>query len=100
MNDVQRHRKDASECLSAAERCGLPYRGLTLASAGSWLSPARQQEAMDQLLAILSKAKSDTAVTAPSRQPFQYPREPHRPPFAGAARFLHYERSNQFPSNA
>jgi hypothetical protein len=31
MNDAQRYRMNAAECLSAVERCGPPYRGLTLA---------------------------------------------------------------------
>jgi hypothetical protein len=43
---------NAAECLSAAERCEPRYRGLTLAIAASWLSLARQQTAMDELLAI------------------------------------------------
>jgi hypothetical protein len=60
MNDAQRYRLNAAECLSAAERCELPYRGLTLAVAEAWLSLARQQEAMDELLAIWSEASADT----------------------------------------
>jgi hypothetical protein len=58
MNDAQRYRMNAAECLSAAERCDPAYRGLTLAIAASWLSLARQQEAVDGLLAIWSKAQS------------------------------------------
>jgi hypothetical protein len=72
MNDAQRYRMNAAECLSAAERCELPYRGLTLAIAASWLSLARHQEAMDELLTIWSRAHSAT-LAAPSRQSFQYP---------------------------
>jgi hypothetical protein len=41
MKNVQRYRLNAAECLSAAERCELPYRGLTLTIAASWLSLAR-----------------------------------------------------------
>jgi hypothetical protein len=52
MTDAQRYRMNAAECLSAAERCESPYRGLTLAIAASWLSLARRQTAMDELLAI------------------------------------------------
>ena len=52
MTDAQRYRMNAAECLSAAERCEPLYRGLTLAIAASWLSLARQQTAMDELLAI------------------------------------------------
>jgi hypothetical protein len=54
--NAQRYRTNAAECLSAAERCDSPYRGLTLAMAASWLSLARQQIAMDELLAIWSEA--------------------------------------------
>jgi hypothetical protein len=60
MKDAQRYRMNAAECLSAAERCELPYRGLALAVAASWLSLARQQEAMDELLTIWSNAHSAT----------------------------------------
>jgi hypothetical protein len=38
MNDAQRYRMNAAECLSAAERCGPAYRDLTLAIAASCLS--------------------------------------------------------------
>ena len=62
MNDAQRYRMNAVECLSAAERCEPSYRGLTLATAASWLSLARQQEAMDELLAIWSNAQSATPI--------------------------------------
>jgi hypothetical protein len=61
MNDAQRYRMNAAECLSAAERSDPAYRGLTLAIAASWLSLARQQEAVDGLLAIWSKAQVRTA---------------------------------------
>ena len=75
MNDVQRYRMNAAECLSAAERSGPDYRGLTLAIARSWMSLARQQETMDELLAIWSKARPTTSAT-PSLRPFQYPARP------------------------
>jgi hypothetical protein len=55
MNDAQRYRANAVECLSAAKRCGPAYRDLTLAIARSWLSLSRHQQAMDELLAIWSK---------------------------------------------
>jgi hypothetical protein len=64
MKDVQRYRLNAAECLSAAERCELPYRGLTLAIAASWLSLARQQEAMVELLAIWGDASSATSTVS------------------------------------
>jgi hypothetical protein len=70
MNDAQRNRVNAGECLSAAQRRELPHRGLTRALAASWLSPARQQEAVDEFLANSSQDRSTTS-TASSRQ--QYP---------------------------
>jgi hypothetical protein len=76
MDDAQRYRMNAGECLSAAERCGAAYRDLPLAIAASWLSLARQQEAMDD------SARS----TASSGRPFQYPRDLHRLPFKMPAR--------------
>jgi hypothetical protein len=72
MNDAQRYRMNAVECLSAAERCEPAYRGLTLAIAESWLALARQHEAMDELLAIWSEARH-TPSTVVKLQPFQCP---------------------------
>jgi hypothetical protein len=46
MNDAQRYRENAAECLSAAERRGSPYRTLSFRMA-AWLSLARQEEAVD-----------------------------------------------------
>jgi hypothetical protein len=77
MNDAQRYRMNAAECFSAAERRGTAYRDLTLAIADAWLSMARQQEAIDELLAILSETQAATA-TAPTRLAFQHHREPSR----------------------
>ena len=77
MKHAQRYRLNAAECLSAAERCATAYRDLTLAIAASWLSLARQQEAMDGLLAIWSEARSATSA-APIQLPFQYARGPAR----------------------
>jgi hypothetical protein len=85
MDDAQRYRTNAAECLSAADRCDLPYRGLTLAIAEAWLSLARQQAAVDEFLVIWSKAGSARAMTS-GGQPFQYPRDLHRLPFKMAAR--------------
>jgi hypothetical protein len=51
VKDAQRYRMNAAECLSAAERCGRDFRDLTLATAASWLSLARHEEATDELLA-------------------------------------------------
>jgi hypothetical protein len=58
MNDAQRNRVNAGECLSAAQRRELPHRGLTRALAASWLSPARQEEAVDELLAKSSEDRA------------------------------------------
>jgi hypothetical protein len=73
MNDAQRYRMNAAECLSAAERCGPAYRDLTVCMAETWLALARHQDAMDGLLGVWSEAGS---ATAPIRH--QYPREPSR----------------------
>jgi hypothetical protein len=67
MNDAQRYRMNAAECLSAAERCEQPYRRLTLPIAKTWLSLERQQETTDELLGNRSEAASVT-FTASSRQ--------------------------------
>jgi hypothetical protein len=58
MNDARRYRVNAAECLSAAEKCGPTYRGLTLGIANSWLALARQAEAEDELVASWGKANS------------------------------------------
>jgi hypothetical protein len=80
MNDAQRYRTNAAECLSAAERCDPAYRGLTLAIAAAWLSLARQQIAMDELLAICGQASAD-AVADTTRRRFLYPRDLNVLPF-------------------
>jgi hypothetical protein len=71
MNDAQRYRRNAVECLSAAERCGPDYRGLTLAIGEAWLLLARHEQAMDGLLAIWTEAHSGelSKVTDPRQQP-------------------------------
>ena len=52
MHDSQRYRDSAAECLLAAEKACQPYyRRLHLATAASWLSLARQDEAIDNLFA-------------------------------------------------
>jgi hypothetical protein len=55
MNDAQRYRTNAAECLSAAERRGSPYRGLAFTMVA--LSLARQQMAFDELVANGSCAR-------------------------------------------
>ena len=60
MRDSRRYRDNAGECLLAAqEACQPYYRKLRLSMAVSWLSLARQDEAMDDLLA--SRDMSETA---------------------------------------
>jgi hypothetical protein len=86
MKDVQRYRMNAAGCLSAAERCDPAYRGLTLAIAASWLSLARQQIAMDELLAIWSEASTGTLANT-TRRRFQYPRDLRRPSSSASTRY-------------
>jgi hypothetical protein len=84
MTDAQRYRMNAVECLSAAERCGPPYRDLTVSIAETWLAMARHEDAIDELLATWSKA-------APPCRPFRagslFTPDLHGPPFAGPARY-------------
>jgi hypothetical protein len=61
MNDAQRYRMNAAECLSAAERRKSPYRGSALTIATHWLSLARQQEAVDGLLRNESGGEGQSA---------------------------------------
>ena len=52
MHDSQRYRDNAAECLLAAQEAREPHcRQLHLSMALSWLSLARQDEALDNLLA-------------------------------------------------
>jgi hypothetical protein len=52
MHNSRRYRDSAAECLLAAqEECQPYYRKLHLSMAASWLSLARQDEAIDNLLA-------------------------------------------------
>ena len=58
MHDSPRYRDRAAECLLAAqEACQPYYRKLRLSMAASWLSLARQDEAIDNLLANWDTAK-------------------------------------------
>jgi hypothetical protein len=74
MDDAKRYRLNAAECLLAGERCEPSHRDLTFAIAESWLSLARQEEAMNELLAVWGEAQS----VAPILLPFQFPRDPPR----------------------
>ena len=52
MHDSRRYRDSAAECLLAAQQACQPYyRKLHLSMAASWLSLARQDEAIDNLVA-------------------------------------------------
>jgi hypothetical protein len=61
MSDAQRYHMNAAECLSAAERCEQPYRRLTLVIAETWLSLARHEDAMNELLGTWSEGGSVTS---------------------------------------
>jgi hypothetical protein len=77
MNDAQRYRTNAAECLSAAERRQSPYRTLAFTMAAYWLSLERQQKAVDELLANGGEGRG-----------------PHRPlPARAAMPFRHIARS-------
>jgi hypothetical protein len=54
MNAAQRYRMNAAQCLSAAEQRESPYRRLAFTIAAYWLSLARQQRTLDDLLANCS----------------------------------------------
>jgi hypothetical protein len=68
MNDAQRYRMNAAECLSAAERCGPAYRDLTVSMAKTWLALARHADRMDEFLSTWSDPQP-VGVTAPIRLP-------------------------------
>jgi hypothetical protein len=58
MHDSRRYRDNAAECLLAAqEACELHCRKLHLSMADAWLSLARRDEAMDNLLASRDTAE-------------------------------------------
>ena len=58
MHDLQRYRYNAAECLLAAKKKHLNLIAADFASnASSWLSLARQDEAIDNLLASWDAAK-------------------------------------------
>jgi hypothetical protein len=61
MNDAQRYRMNAAECLSAAEQRQSPYRSSAFTMAAYWLSLARQQEAVESLLGNGREAQDITA---------------------------------------
>jgi hypothetical protein len=50
MDNSQRYRLNAAECLLAVKTCRLQNRGLILAVAASWDAFARQDEVIEKLL--------------------------------------------------
>jgi hypothetical protein len=59
MPDARRYRDSAAECLSAAQDAREPYhRKIRLSMATAWLSLARRDEAVDNLLASWDTAES------------------------------------------
>ena len=65
MRDSRRYRDSAAECLLNAQEAYQPYyRKLKLSMAAPWLSLARQDEAIDNLLADLDMAPIKTDVLA------------------------------------
>jgi hypothetical protein len=61
MNDAQRYRRNAAQCLTAAEQRESPYRRLAFTIAAYWLALARQQKVVDDLLANCSTLPSATS---------------------------------------
>jgi hypothetical protein len=58
MHDAKRYRSNAADYLMAAQdACRPGNRGIHLSMAASWLALARQDEAMDDLLASWEAAK-------------------------------------------
>ncbi len=51
MNDTERFRDYAAECLLSAKNCQPGYRDLFLSISSCWLLLARQDEAVNKLLA-------------------------------------------------
>jgi hypothetical protein len=62
MNDAQRYRMNAAQCLSAAEERESPYLSLAFTITAYWLALERHQAALDELVAgggTLPRASSD-----------------------------------------
>jgi hypothetical protein len=58
MHDSKRYRSNSADCLMAAQdACQPGNRGIHLSMAASWLSLARQDETMDDLLASWEATK-------------------------------------------
>ena len=65
MNKARLYCRNAAECLSAAERCQPSYRRLAFTIAAYWVSLARQQKTVDELLANCSTLPSASSNVHP-----------------------------------
>ena len=57
MNNSQRYRLNAADCLLAAKKCRSDYRGLLVSTAALWHALARQDDAIEELLASWDAAE-------------------------------------------
>ena len=64
MHDSSRYRDMAAQCLLATERGSEPYSLLSILMAQSWLLLARQDEAMDNLIAGWTTAQPTLPIAA------------------------------------
>jgi hypothetical protein len=60
MNNSQRYRLNAADCLLAAKKCQSDYRGLLVSTAALWHALARQDDAIEELLASWAAAAPET----------------------------------------
>jgi hypothetical protein len=58
MDDARRFRVNAADCLLAAKTCEPGYREMILSISACWHSLARQDEAMNMLLASWTQTQS------------------------------------------
>jgi hypothetical protein len=61
MDDTRRYRLNAAECLLAAKTCRSDYREIILSISACWHLLARQDEAMNTLLANWTRTVRDPA---------------------------------------
>jgi hypothetical protein len=66
VHDSERYRSNAADCLSEAHERQLSHRNLNLFAAAAWLSLARQDEAMESVIASWNTPK----VPEPRMAPF------------------------------
>jgi hypothetical protein len=70
MHDSKRYRDNAADCLLVAQDASQPYYRLHVSMAISWLSLARQDEAVDTLLASWGISKPTDLVWGTASDPF------------------------------